>query len=192
MSLYLFHANTQTVGGEIAFTEKFYDKSSDNEQIHSYVTRHLNTGTSIDSIGPDSAVLLQYVITINSIKQIGVSYNGSEGARRYVGLKEKFSDAINESLGRRDTCTLQNHLDDFDLGTATGPATIATGVYEDVLHLFCNRVLDTEAGGTRTNYSWNSYFAKGVGLIFADGNWVILDTDGNWFDVGDAYLIPEY
>jgi len=144
LSLYFFHANTQAVGGEITFTEKFYDKSSDNELIHSQITRHLNKGTSIDSINVDNAVLLQYRITINSIKQIGVSYNGSDGALRYAELNEKFLDAVNEDLGRRDTCTLQDHLDDFDLGSATGAATIATGVYEDVLHVFCNRVLDTE------------------------------------------------
>ena len=192
LSLYLFHSNTQAVGGEIAFTEKYYEKFSGNGLIHSRERRYLNTGTSIDSIGSDNAVLLQYVTTVNSIKEIGVSYNGAQGGIRYAALNDKYIDAVIEDLGRRDTCTLQNHLDEFDLGNATGSAMIATGVYEDVLHVFCNRVLESEDGVTPTNYSWNAYYAKGVGLIFADGNWVILDEDANWFVVGDAYLIPEY
>jgi len=192
LSLYFFHANTRTVGGEVAFTEKYYEKTSGNELIHSRAKRYLNTGTTIDSIGSDGVVFLQYAITINSIKEIGVSYTGAQGVLRYAELNEKYLDAVIEQLGRRDTCTLQNHFDDFDLGDATGSATIVTGVYEDVLHVFCKRVLDSEDDGIQTNYSWNAYYAKDVGLIFADGNWVILDADSNWFDVGDAYLIPEY
>ncbi len=192
LSLYFFHANTKSVGGEIAFTENYYDKSTGNELIHSRATRHLNTGTNIESIRSDNVVFLQYSITVNSIKEIGVSYPGARSARRYVALGEKYLDAINEELGRRDTCTLQNQLDDFDLGSATESAMVATGVYDDVLHVFCNRVLDVDDGATRTNYSWNAYYAKDVGLIFADGNWIILDADNNWFDVGNAYLIPEY
>jgi len=105
---------------------------------------------------------------------------------------EVYLDAIIASLGRRDTCTLQDHLDEFDLGTATGSANIASGVYEDVLHVFCRRVLESADGVEPTNYSWNAYYSRGVGLVFADGNWVLLDEDGNWFVVGSAYLVPEY
>lgn len=192
LSLYFFHTNTQTPGGEIAFTEKYYEKLVGNGPIHSRTTRYLNTGTSIDSLSTDNAVFLQYVITVNSIKEIGVSYNGAQTVNRYTKLGEIYLDAVIESLGRRDTCTLQNHLDDFDLGDATGSVTIASGVYEDVLHVFCNRILDSEDDGIPTNYSWNGYYAKDVGLIFADGNWVTLEADSSWFVVGDAYLIPEY
>lgn len=192
LSQYFFHANTRAVGGEIAFTENYYEKTTGNELAYNRAIRHLNTGTNIESIRSDNVVFIQYTITVNSIKEIGVSYIGARSARRYVEVGDKYLDAINEDLGRRDTCTLQNHVDEFDLGNATESATIASGVYEDVLHVFCNRVLDLEDGDTRTNYSWNAYYAKDVGLIFADGNWIILDADNNWFDIGDTYLIPEY
>jgi len=189
-SLYFFHANTRTTGGEVTFTEKYYEKPAGSKLLYSRVTRHLNTGTYIESIDTNNAVLLQYLLTINSIKPFGVSYDGAETITRYIELGEGYLDSIVESLGRRDTCTLQNHLDEFDLSEATGAANLATGVYEDVLHVFCKRVLDTDNGGT--NYSWNAYYAKDVGIIFADGAWTVLDSDGNWLNIGDAYLIPEY
>ena len=192
LTLYFFHANTRAVGGEITFIENYYDKTIDNELAYSRATRLLNTGTNIESIRSDNVVFLQYSITVNLIKEVGVSYSGARSVLRYVELGEQYLDAIDEELGRRDTCTLQNHLDEFDLGSATEPASITTGVYNDVLHVFCNRVLDFNDGDTRTNYSWNAYYAKDVGLIFADGNWIVLDAENNWFDVGDTYLVPEY
>jgi len=192
LALYFFHSNTQTSGGEIAFTEKYYEKPSGDGPIRSRAIKYLNTGTSIEVIDAENSVLHQFTITINSIKEIGVSFEGAQTIHRFTALGEVYLDAVIESLNRRDTCTLQNHLDVFDLGDAIDSATIATGVYEDVLHVFCNRVLDLQDGGTTTNYSWNAYYANGVGLLFADGNWVVLDENNNWLDVGNAYLIHEY
>jgi len=152
----------------------------------------LNTGSEIESIGVDNAVIQIYRLTINSIKDIGVSFEGEQTLNRYKALGKGYLDAIIESLGRRDTCTLQSHFDEFDLGDATGSVAIASGVYTDVLQVFCKRVLETEDGVEPTNYSWNAYYANGVGLVFAEGNWVILDEDNKWFVVGEAYLIPDY
>ncbi len=80
------------------------------------------------------------------------------------------------------TCVLEEHLPTFYLATATADIALAGGVYDAVIRVQC--VTSFINGTTRTPHTTlDSYFAKGVGVIFNEGNMILLE---------DAYIVEEY
>ena len=184
LSLYSFHANTQSIGGEISYVENYYDKASGSAPIYSPSIMFKNTGLGIDKVatgleGPSA----QYRVLTDTIEENNPSFNDSRTFDRFARLGDSYIDSVYEQIGVAETCALQRHLNSFDLSTATSPIIIANGVYEDVIQVYCDSSFITD-GASSPNYSWDRYYAKGVGLIFIDGDWVNL--------LGEIYAIPEY
>lgn len=178
LSLYFFHANTQTPGGEISFVENFYERPSGSGPIESNATTLVNTGSGIED------EFNRYVITDNTIEDISITATGSRTLNRFAAPGETYTNDGFEELFLNENCTLRDHYDTFDLSTATGAVTIATDVHEDVIQVRCDSFFTLENGGTKPNYTWDQYYAKGIGLIFLDGTWPNLH--------GDVFAIPEY
>ncbi|MEM7258345.1 MAG: hypothetical protein AAF404_13285 [Pseudomonadota bacterium] len=185
LSLYQFHTNVLTNGGEITITENYYSQSTGEGPVYAPTLRYLNVDGAIQRISVSGTVFEQSTITDTHIDKEGVSYTGFRRGDRFASIGDTYLDAEVENLTLKQNCTLQNHLESFDLGTATGDHALASGVYEDVIQVYCVSVFTNADGSTRPNYDWNRYYAKGLGLISIDGRWPNFLT-------GDIYAIPQF
>ena len=188
LTTYLFHQNLDLVGGKISYLVKFYSKGDGAEIFPSIETVEEYEKTSEDTIvfrvstssEPENTFLIKDTTVQETVHTLE---NQTRDFQRFVEVGTKYmdADAITTIGTQNASCTLIEHLDSFDLSTATGNYNLASGVYDDVLHVQC--ITGFVANGTvvaHTNI--HHYFAKDIGLIFNEGIMIFL---------GAIYIIPQ-
>ncbi len=189
LSKYLFHDNVLTTGGQINFDEKIFNK--DNAGGDSVITlsrSFVNNNGTIEEYSSDEKIKT-FTISSTAINENLLDSANSRTSSRYANIGDTYIDAVSTpptnspiAVEQNATCVLQEHLATFDLASATADIALASGVYDDVIRVQC--VTSFISGTTKSPHTTlNSYFAKGVGVIFNEGNVFLLE---------DVYIVEEY
>ena len=185
---YIFHRNLDLVGEIYSYPVKLYSKTDGTEQyagielgeIYEKISEDTVTFRESGSSVPENTFLINESTILETVHALN---NQSRDLQRFVDVGTKYMDAdATTALAEQNAiCTVMEHLDTFDLSTATDNYNLASGVYEDVLHVHCitSFVID---GNLAPHTDLHHYFAKDIGPIFNEGTVLIL---------GDAYIIPQ-
>ena len=171
LSEYLFPDRILTSGEQIVTTETLYRKSN-VEQIASqeeYVYSN-NNGTIRITDSKTNAAIAQIVITANSIEEQRASSSDIRRFQRVVRLGDTYLDSTDSNQLINETCVLLEYFDTYNLASATGATPISRDTHNNVIKARCESNF-LEVNNRRNNFRWNLYYAKGVGLVFKDGNW---------------------
>jgi len=190
LSQYFYHENLKEVGGRISYKYRHYDRPTGRGLMYLPEAWYVRTTEGIEFLRANGGAFSRDTIKESTIDKIGVSYESSRVYDRYVRIGEVFTQGERQPNSLRETCTLKNHFDTFDVGAATAYLRISKDVYSDVIQVFCESTFDTSDGGTRPNYSWDQYYARGIGLVYMQGSWPNFQIGGDSFD--DIFAIPEY
>jgi|GEM_PF-5115970 len=189
LSEYIFPSAVLSNGGEVSFVEKSYSKDAATEGFAISLDRSFsNNNGDIDEYS-SGELYRTHVIGNSQIVETFHDPVMSRTSARYANIGDVYMDATTTAASggifaaeQNATCELEAHLDSFDLSTATGDQALTSGVYEDVLQVKC--VTSFVANSVKSPHTTlTSYFAKGTGVIFNEGNVIIL---------GDVYLVEEY
>jgi len=190
---YLFHDNLDVVGGSISYAIESYDRTT-GEQLYGgiEVTEEFfkqDANTVVQRADSSSEPTHTYEIKPTTI--IETVHGADDTTRtqtRFVSVGDTYLDADylssfgDNSIDQNATCTVLDHLDSFNLATATGSFNLASGTYNDVLKVHC--VTSFITNGTYSPHTdLEHYFAKDIGIIFNAGEVILL---------GDAYIIPRF
>ena len=188
LTTYLFHQNLDLLGGKISYLVKLYSKGDGEEISPSIETMEEYEKTSEDTVvfrvstssEPKNTFLIKDTTVQETVHALN---NQTRDFQRFVEVGTKYidADAITAIGTQNASCTLIEHLDSFDLSTATGGYNLASGVYDDVLHVQCITGFVTNATVV-AHTDIHHYFAKDIGLILNEGIMILL---------GEIYIIPQ-
>ena len=188
LTTYLFHQNLDLVGGKVSYEIKLYSKVDGTDYFPSLMIEEEYEKVSEDtvifktngSIEPENT----FQIKDSTIQEtVHTLENQTRDIQRFVDIGTKHLDADGESIlgAQNASCTLIEHLDSFDLRTATGSFNLASGVYDDVLHIQCiTGLIVDDAVVPHTDL--HHYFANNFGPILTEGTILLL---------GEAYIVPQ-
>jgi len=170
LSEYLFNSAITVPNGEFNYIEKAFFKET-GEQVFLFDSPASFTSNDtglITGIIADNLSILDFLRTykinaedIEETDGVLVSYY-----TRFVGVGTNYYNAtFREEIVRN--CVLLEHLDTFNLGTATGNLNLTSGVYNDVLKVECTT--STLSDENLISYSYRTYYAKDQGVIFKEG-----------------------
>lgn len=190
---YQFGSSVRTAGGEVSFADVIYGQTDENDSILRIQRRFANpTGNKIDEYSAGELVK-SFVINSGSIDETLFDNTGTSTRQtlRYLNTPgmvymDADSEASSNLLGgtsQNATCTFIQHLDSFDLSTATGDKALASGVFNDIIEAKCETGFVSPDGTKQPHTILTSYFAKDVGVIF---------STGSLFLFGDVYIVHEY
>ena len=169
---YMFNKKVHSEGGSLSVVETYY-KKSDTDKIAlqpRYQFVRTNNEIEVTSQGMEGP-LIQYQINANEVVEKRPSIDDARTFNRYARLGDTFLDADYSSVSIRETCKLTEFFETYYLASATGSVSLSRDIYDNVLKVHCESEF-YEEGNRRTNYRWNMYYAKDVGIVFKDGDWV--------------------
>ena len=188
LTTYLFHQNLDLVGGRISYPVKLYSKGDGSELLSSIEKVEEYEKTSEDTVvfsessssEPENTFRIGDATVQETVHGLD---DQTRDIQRFINVGTKYMDAdATTGIGTQNaSCILIEHLDSFDLSTATGDFNLASGVYDDVLHVQCITGFvtnDTVSAHTDIHH----YFAKDIGLIL---------NEGVMFLLGEIYVIPQ-
>lgn len=189
LSLYTFHRNVLSAGGQISFIEKIYGKNESEDGAFISLRRDFTNNNGTIEESSSDALIKTFTVSSTAINENLLDSGDSRESQRYANIGDVYLNANSTpdpsnpiAVEQNATCRLEEALDSFDLSTATADLMLASGVYEDVIRVFC--VTGFVRGGTVTPHTMlTSYFAKDIGLIFSEGEVLFLE---------DVYIIEEY
>jgi len=190
LSQYFYHENLRDVGGRVSYVHRHYERPTGKGPIEYPTVIYQRTSAGIENSDVTGTVFARETINELKIVESGVSSKIKKTFDRYVKPGEVYTNGERQYNSLRETCTLKNHYDTFSIAVATAPVMISSDVYKDVIQVFCDSVFDSASGETKPNYSWDQYYAKGIGLIYLQGSWPNYTTVGSNFD--DIFAIPLY
>lgn len=189
---YLFPSEITDVGGLSSYLTRMYAKDT-GEQLLSGI----ETSEQYEKTAPDTIVFSvnntgepknTFVVGADSIEEtVHDLDNQKRTTQRFVNVGDTYLDAnatvpmLGEIDEQNAKCSVIEHLATFDLGSATGSLSVASGTYNDVLHVQCQTgfIINGQVG---THTDLHSYFARGKGVIFNHGTLLL---------IGNVYIIPE-
>lgn len=189
MTEYLFHSNLDVVGGESVFTTLTYKQVDGTKTGFDLAEKMEKTADNLVKQTAAGSDQRSYLIKSDRlVETVHIANNETRDHKRFVDVGETYLDATqnnssnNDALTQRAVCKVIAHLDSFDLLTATGEHSLASGVYQDVLYVNCQTGFVVEKQfSPHTNL--DQYYAKDVGLIFSEGSIIFF---------GEVYLISEF
>ncbi len=186
---YLFHDNTDTVGGSISYTLKVFSQETGNMILEdTEEVARINDNTITFTFAEQ--LNKSFIIGSSVIEEILHDLDDiSRDTQRFVDIGTTYMDATNTSgndelmLTQNARCTVIEHLDSFDTSTATGMFALTSGVYQDVLNIRCITSFVSEDGTLAPHTDINHFFARGRGVIFQTGSALF---------IGETYFITEF
>ncbi len=143
LSEYLFHRNVLTIGGEISFLEKFYDKTPETDEDGSNflsLSRAFFNNAGVIEESSFGELDKTFLISATTIDETFVGNGDFRQSQRFASVGDEYLNADTQpmnlggqALQQNATCIVQEHFNAFDLSTATDDRMLASGVYEDVL-----------------------------------------------------------
>lgn len=185
LSLYLFHQNLGTENGQSSYTLSYFDKSArKTKAVEFNQFQFVRNGNRIEktALGLEG-IWATYSINDFAIREENPTMDNARSIARFATMGDTYIDNFYANIGVNENCKLEGHFDSFNLSIATGDVKLANDVYEDVIQVYCTSSFVNE-DGSRPNFDWKKYYAKGVGLVFLDGDWP------NY--LGPVYAIARY
>jgi hypothetical protein len=179
---YLFNESLSVVSNSVSYMVTFYD-TSDGHQVLQYTDKFEKTFDDTIYWTTDDVAASTFVITSSSIEETIHSANDEfRISQRYVNVGTEYMNETADTLlaPQNATCQVIDHHPSIDLSTLTGAFPLAAGIYNDVLEVKC--ITGFVVQGTNVPHTnLTHYFAKGVGIIFTEGDLLLF---------GNVYLIP--
>ncbi|WP_455220894.1 hypothetical protein [Kaarinaea lacus] len=179
---YIFNESLSVLSNSVNYTVTLYD-TSDGHQVFQYIEKFEKTADDTIYWTTDDTPASTFVITSSSIDETVHSANDElRISQRYVDVGTEYMNETTDTLvgAQNATCQVVNHHPTIDLSTLTGTFPLASGIYNDVLEVKCITGFVVQATlAPHTNLT--HYFAKGVGLIFTEGELLLF---------GNVYIVP--
>jgi len=179
---YLFNETLSVLSNSVSYTVTFYN-ISDGQQVLQYTDKFEKTADDTIYWTSNDVPAGTFVITPTTIDETVHSANDDlRISQRYVDVGTEYMNKTTDTLlgPQNASCQVVEHHSTIDLGTLTGIFPVATGIYNDVLQIECITGFVTQ-GAVAPHTILTHYFAKGAGLIFSQGQLLLL---------GNVYMVP--
>jgi hypothetical protein len=185
---YLFDDALDFLGGTVSYPVTIFSIETGDPLFSG-----IDIGESFDKIGDNTilqtdlegALLFTYEIQDQVVLETVHEANADRTFNRFVDVGDIYLNADNENTllqaTERATCEVIEHIDFFDMSTATGEFELATTVYEDVLHTYCETGF-VAGGQFEAHTLLHHYFAKNTGNVLTTGTMLLF---------GDVYYLPD-
>jgi len=188
---YMFPDQVENIGGFTSYETRMFSKSKGEQLFEGLETSEQFERTAADtvvfSVNNTGEPANTFVINASSIEEtVHGSDNQKRTLQRFVNIGDTYLDAnatvnLGEPMKQNAKCSVIEHLDSFDLAFATGSLNLASGIFNDVLHVQCTTGFIVD-GQVAPHTDLHHYFARDKGVIFNHGTVILM---------GDVYIIPQ-